>query len=403
MMILHNNSNNSSSNDDFMMMFIGNLKTLRKTVVATKRIKRRTTATTRWVSVPSLLSSLLLIYMTTPFIIITNAFLAVYPINPVSLSISKRRNIRMRMTPLQSMNNDDDHMNQYNIVDMDEIVKEWAAIITPASPLQDEGIYLYPKTKEKLIADTVKITFVRKTNDTPLGLNLLEIAGGRDDGVGITMIQDIYDYGCSYQSGILPGDSIIQIDKRIINKNNKSTTKTLFQQEEKVDMISVSTECLGYDKTIDAIRSVMNYNCNDENKNDDYEEIWTLTCKRLRRRPKVTLKLQYPDNDTETITLELFAGENLRRALLVRGVKLNDPLAKRFDSGGSGDCGAEGSCATCAVSIIRGYELLNPPNRIEKQVFIKKNQWRMSCKTIVGYGMNEGEIVIRVNPKQWDT
>ena len=85
------------------------------------------------------------------------------------------------------------------------------------------------------------------------------------------------------------------------------------------------------------------------------DEIYIVTVKRLRRKPKVTVKLQYPPSQGEPDkVLELFSGEILRQAMLVRGVRLNDPLAERFDDKLSGNCGANGLCTTCAVSVLRG-------------------------------------------------
>jgi ferredoxin len=114
------------------------------------------------------------------------------------------------------------------------------------------------------------------------------------------------------------------------------------------------------------------------------------------------VKLQYPpaQNEPDT-TIELFAGENLRRAMLTRGIKLNDKLSRRFDSGGTGDCGADGTCATCVVAIVKGEEILSPQKMQEKQILIKNPRWRLACKTTVGYGFQEGELTIRVNPRQW--
>ena len=37
--------------------------------------------------------------------------------------------------------------------------------------------------------------------------------------------------------------------------------------------------------------------------------------------------------------LMMLPGQPLRQTILSRGIKLNDPLALRFDSGGAGDCG----------------------------------------------------------------
>jgi len=133
-------------------------------------------------------------------------------------------------------------------------------------------------------------------------------------------------------------------------------------------------------------------------------EVIVLTLKRLRRKPKVTVKLQYPPYQNEPdATIELFAGENLRRAMLVRGVKLNDALSRRFDNGGTGNCGADGTCATCVVGVLKGDDLLSPKGQQEEQILKKNPRWRMACKTVVGYGQQEGEMTIRVNPRQWDS
>jgi len=166
-----------------------------------------------------------------------------------------------------------------------------------------------------------------------------------------------------------------------------------------VEVAAISTECLGNDATVDAIRSLLPVQ---QQSDEQTQERFILTLQRLRRKPKIQITFQYPPDMKEApVTLELFAGENLRRAMLVRGVKLNDPLARRFDSGGAGDCGAEGTCGTCAVSIVRGAELLSPPGQTEQQMFRTTPRWRLSCKTIVGYGMRQGEMVVNVNPRQW--
>jgi Na+-transporting NADH:ubiquinone oxidoreductase subunit NqrF len=114
----------------------------------------------------------------------------------------------------------------------------------------------------------------------------------------------------------------------------------------------------------------------------------------------VTLKYP-PSQDEKDSTLELFAGENLRLGMLVRGVKLNDPLARRFDTKSEGNCGAGGLCRTCSVSVLRGADLLNPQKPAEKQMLQDNPRWRLGCKAFVGYGMKEGEMVVQVNPNQW--
>jgi ferredoxin len=293
---------------------------------------------------------------------------------------------------LMSSRDDAVDMNRYNLESLDLISQEWTAVVTASSSLMAEGIYLQARSKDVLMADTVKVSFPRIAG-MGLGLELLELAGGREDGVGITVISDLVEDGAAIGSGLLPGDSIVKIEVR--SKTTRQTSSEGLQEKE--ELFSVQTECYGYDRTVDAILSLLSYD-------DSLSDMYVLTVKRLRRKPKVQLNLIYPpEMGEENISLELFAGENLRRALLVRGVKLNDKLASRFDSGGTGDCGAEGTCATCAVSIIDGKHLLSPAGQQETQIFVKHPRWRMACKTVVGYGMKEGTITVRVNPRQWDS
>ena len=89
------------------------------------------------------------------------------------------------------------------------------------------------------------------------------------------------------------------------------------------------------------------------------------------------------------------------QGMLVRNVKLNDPLAKRFDTKQGGNCGAGGLCRTCSVAVVSGGDVLNPQRVAEKQMMKNNPRWRLACKAIVGYGMKEGEMVVRVNPQQW--
>jgi hypothetical protein len=158
--------------------------------------------------------------------------------------------------------------------------------------------------------------------------------------------------------------------------------------------VSVRTDCLDYEGTVNAIRSLP------EQVETDEEIV--LVLKRIRRKPKVKVNLQYPPSQGEKdVSIELFAGENLRMGMLVRGVKLNDPLAKRFDTKNGGNCGAGGLCRTCAVCVVNGKELLNDQRVAERQMLQDTPRWRLACKAIVGHGMQEGEMTIRVNPGQW--
>ena len=206
--------------------------------------------------------------------------------------------------------NEKTDMNKYN-VGFEPSVEQWTANVMGKTQMQEEGIYLGVKDNQNLFADNLKFEVSRNGG---LGIELLEIAGGREDGVGITVCSGLVPGGNAEFSGIEPGDSIVSLQ----------VAETEISQ-------AVSTECFGYDKTVDAIINL-------SGKGDKV----IIGVKRVRRKPKVELVLQFPPSSKEPDQyLELFAGENLRRAMLVRGVKLNDALSRRFDSGGTGDCGAE--------------------------------------------------------------
>jgi ferredoxin len=280
-------------------------------------------------------------------------------------------------------------MNDYNLL-IDKIAEEWSANVVAESSLREAGIYLGAKSVKEIMVDTVKVTIQRRIGEG-LGIELLEIAGGRDDGMGITVVNGVSDGGCADGQDVMVGDSISQISVRKVQRD-AGGEGGLSDMEE---IESVETECFGYDKTVEAIGSLP--------PAESTDEVIILTLKRLRRKPKVVVNLQYPPSFNEPdITIELFAGENLRRAMLTRGVKLNDPLSQRFDNGGTGDCGSEGTCATCVVAIVRGEELMNPKFIQEEQILRKNPRWRLACKAVVGHGYREGEMTIRVNPRQWD-
>lgn len=284
-------------------------------------------------------------------------------------------------------------MNIYNLP-FETVLEEWTANMVPATPMQEEGIYLGAKNSREHLVDVVQVEFPR-LQDMGLGIQLMELAGGREDSLGITIVEGLVEGGSAENSDILPGDCITKVAVRKSSSTSAPVDITAgMDLTETVEESAVTTECLGYDATVSAIVSLPPVSSEGET--------FVLTLKRLRRKPKINLTLQYPPEMNEPdVKLELFAGENLRRSMLVKGVKLNDALSRRFDSGGIGDCGAEGTCATCAVKIVQGGNLCNPRAQQEAQILVKRANWRMSCKTIVGYGMKEGSMTVRVSPRQW--
>jgi len=276
-------------------------------------------------------------------------------------------------------------MDQYNLP-LERCINEWTAVVQTETSMQSAGIYLRAKDEEKeLFVDTLQYSIQREGG---LGLLLTEIAGGRGDGVGITIIEEVLAGGNAEKSGIVAGDSIVALS--ISNSNDEDGMDT------KEERFGVATECMGYDATIDALTSLP--------PPTSPSDTITITVKRIRKQPKINVKLQYPPYQNEPdVSIELFAGENLRRAMLTRGIKLNDKLAVRFDSGGSGDCGSDGTCATCVVGVTKGMEMLSPMGQQEGQILKEKPRWRMACKAVVGYGMMEGDMTLQVSPRQWES
>jgi len=289
-------------------------------------------------------------------------------------------------------------LNKYNLESLEQIEEEWTANLVQKAAEKEINLSLGVKSEETLFVDKVIVTYPRLETNPGLGIALVELAGGREDGLGITLISGLVsggpaDYNDDGYGGldILPGDSISKVS--IIRKKKNMGGQIVTESEEE---FTAKTECLSYDATVDAIRSL-------PPPSSSHDEYYVLELKRLRRKPIITVNLQYPPSQNEPNTkLELFAGENLRQGMLVRGVKLNDPLAQRFDTKNGGNCGPGGLCRTCVVTIVRGSELLNPQRVAEQQMLEDTPRWRLACKAIVGYGMRDGEMTVRVNPRQWD-
>jgi len=284
-------------------------------------------------------------------------------------------------------------LNQYNLESLEQIAEEWTANLRQKTAEKKITVKLGVKNDQDLFVDTVQVLSAQRKHGQGLGLELLELAGGREDGLGITVVSTAPSGICDGLD-ILPGDSISQIT--LLRRRNRGTEQqSAGSVQEYQEAIPVRTDCLSYDATVEGILSLPEFD-------ERFVDFFEVTLKRIRRKPKVSIKLQYPpDQHEEDSVLELFAGENLRMGMLMRGVKLNDSLAKRFDTKNGGNCGAGGLCRTCAVTVVNGADILNPQRPAEKQMLADNPRWRLACKAIVGYGMKEGEMTIRVNPRQF--
>ncbi|KAG7367221.1 2Fe-2S iron-sulfur cluster binding domain containing protein [Nitzschia inconspicua] len=321
-----------------------------------------------------------------PFFLVT--ILGLSPVAALSSLYGKTtRNIATQV--LQGTGPPTVDLNQYNLP-LNVIEKDWTANFVQKSIENEASVQLRAKNFVEHYVDTLIVSFPRKENGG-LGIQLVELAGGRDDGIGITTVSGLVEGGSAEESGINPGDCLASVSL-VRRKQQKAGDSAISEKEEEY---SVTTECLSYDKTVEAVQSL-------PAPKPGFDDTFVLKVKRLRRRPKVKVNLQYPpEQGEEDTTIEMYAGENLRQGMLVRGVKLNDPLAKRFDTKQGGNCGAGGLCRTCSVAVVTGGDVLNPQRLAEKQMLQDDPRWRLACKAIVGYGMKEGEMTVRVNPRQW--
>ena len=131
----------------------------------------------------------------------------------------------------------------------------------------------------------------------------------------------------------------------------------------------------------------------------------TLTLARVVRRGRATVtSVDAATGEEEQFTC--YEGENLRLGLLRRGLKVNDLGAQRYDNKpkGSGDCGGNGLCATCVVSVLNGGECLTPRGASESNLLAQRLRWRQSCRAFVTLPEGETDVEIRIstNPRRDD-
>jgi len=281
-------------------------------------------------------------------------------------------------------------LNKYNLP-YSVIQDGWTANLVQKSTENQGRVRLEAKNSVEHYVDALTVTIPRKVdNGGSLGIELMEIAGGRSDKIGITVISGLVPGGSAENADLNPGDSLSSVS---LVRRKQQISASISENEEE---FSVATECLDYDGTVEAIGRTV------PAPEPGFEDIFVLNVKRLRRLPKVSIRLQYPPEQNEPdATIEMYAGENLRQGLLIRGIKLNDPLARRFDTKTGGNCGAGGLCRTCSVCVMSGNDVLNPQRVAETQMMQDTPRWRLACKAVVGYGMQEGEMIVHVNPNQW--
>ena len=158
--------------------------------------------------------------------------------------------------------------NVYN-VDLETATDLWTASVSPTnSNMREAGIpFLDSKSKDYYV-DDVEVVVSREGG---MGMDLLELAGGREDGYGITIVTGVS--GNAQKAGVLPGDSITAV----------TVTSSAVDEQNNVEEISRSAgcECLDFDGTIQVLSQF------------DSPQV-QLSIKRLRRWPKLKVVVEYP-------------------------------------------------------------------------------------------------------------
>ena len=132
--------------------------------------------------------------------------------------------------------------NVYN-VPVDTAAELWTVSVSPDTNAgRVAGIpFLDSKSKDYFV-DDVRVVVPRVGG---MGLNLLELAGGRADAFGITIVSEVT--GNAETAGVLPGDSIasIQVRTRTVDGTNVEETQEI-----------LDCECLDFDTTIGLLTSI---------------------------------------------------------------------------------------------------------------------------------------------------
>jgi ferredoxin len=225
-----------------------------------------------------------------------------------------------------------------------------------------------------------------------LGIQLVELAGemvlddgksGAKLGRSLVLVDGLVEGGNAWlrigdaaavaaRGSVQPGDTIIAV-----GSGPTATT---------------DVEGASYDATVDAIRAA----CAACATLAEAEVV--LVVKRIVRRRKALITAELPDGEQRVVAA--YDGENLRMCMLRAGVvSINDGNSARYDTKGSGNCGGNGLCCTCVVSVMSGAEHLNERTTLEKQILRKVTRWRQSCRTRVQIAGAPGDDDVAINFK----
>jgi ferredoxin len=231
----------------------------------------------------------------------------------------------------------------------------------------DEGLFGFDSRDNRYGLEVVK---TKVSTDGGLGLVLTEMAGNVD-GRGLVLISEVSGNAAKASPPIQVGDVLIGVIAPSTNFRERTTG-------------------LNYDRTIEAIGRA---------KEAATDGILMLEINRLVKRAEIVVEVQ--DSEGNIREISTLAGENLRRLLLRKGIKLYDTNTRRFDMPfAKGDCAGEGLCGTCLVEVQEGEHLLSPKDSLEELITKGRPlKWRATCRTVVGPDNKPGCIRLRPKPQ----
>jgi ferredoxin len=237
----------------------------------------------------------------------------------------------------------------------------------------DEGIFGFESQDNAYALEVIHTSITLDAKTGALGLVLTEMAGNVD-GRGLVLVSDVTGPAQkAHPAAIQVGDVITGI---------RTTDGSVRER----------TTGLNYDRTVEAIGTVKEAALAKDG--EMYLEI-----DRLVARSPLTVEVVQADGSV--LAIDALAGENLRRLLLRKSVKIYNQNTKRFDMPyATGDCAGEGLCGTCLVAVQQGADLLSPKQGVEELITRGRPlSWRASCRTIIGPNNEGGKIRIRVQPQ----
>jgi len=239
----------------------------------------------------------------------------------------------------------------------------------------DTGVYGV-ESKDPLYGIENIHTKIRMDRHGDLGLELTQVAHSDMDHRGLVLVSKV--------TGMAEHDTPIHVGDTIIG---------VFAGDD----FKESTTGLDYDDTVDVITRA-------KESALDHHNMITLELNRVVKKASVKVVVENEDS-TET-ELDALAGDNLRLLLMHKHIDLYDPKTHRIDQPTvCGNCGGEGICGTCLVSIQEGMDHLNKVGPQESSILTNRpSNWRAACKTVVGADNEEGSTLrIRLHPQTANT